>query len=225
MCGRFTLRASASAIAEQFSLFEVPELPPRYNIAPSQPVAVVRRRPQSGDDQRQLVLMRWGLIPSWATDPAIGNRLANARSESVLEKPAFRAAMRRRRCLIPADGFYEWKKNGRNKQPYLIGLRDGRLFAFAGLWEAWEGADHSYVESCTILTTTPNELMAPIHDRMPVILPAEAYGPWLDPAVPPAEVLAWLRPLPADQMTAYPVSTLVNNPRNDRPECVAPLVA
>jgi len=206
-------------------LFEVPELPPRYNIAPSQPVAVVRRRPQSGDDQRQLVLMRWGLIPSWATDPAIGNRLANARSESVLEKPAFRAAMRRRRCLIPADGFYEWKKNGRNKQPYLIGLRDGRLFAFAGLWEAWEGADHSYVESCTILTTTPNELMAPIHDRMPVILPAEAYGPWLDPAVPPAEVLAWLRPLPADQMTAYPVSTLVNNPRNDRPECVAPLVA
>ena len=169
--------------------------------------------------------MRWGLIPSWATDPAIGNRLANARSESVLEKPAFRAAMRRRRCLIPADGFYEWKKNGRNKQPYLIGLRDGRLFAFAGLWEAWEGADHSYVESCTILTTTPNELMAPIHDRMPVILPAEAYGPWLDPAVPPAEVLAWLRPLPADQMTAYPVSTLVNNPRNDRPECVAPLVA
>jgi len=169
--------------------------------------------------------MRWGLIPSWETDPAIGNRLANARSESVLEKPAFRAAMRRRRCLIPADGFYEWKKNGRNKQPYLIGLRDGRLFAFAGLWEAWEGADHSYVESCTILTTTPNELMAPIHDRMPVILPAEAYGPWLDPAVPPAEVLAWLRPLPADQMTAYPVSTLVNNPRNDRPECVAPLVA
>ncbi len=219
------MRASASDIAEQFALLEAPQLPPRYNIAPSQPVAVIRLRPDANNQQRELTMMRWGLIPSWATDLTIGNRLINARSESVLEKPAFRAAMRRRRCLIPADGFYEWRKTAGGKQPYFVGMRDGRLFAFAGLWESWEGADHSYLESCTLLTTTANKLVADIHDRMPVILPSEAYGPWLDPAVPPAEAVALLGPFPAEQMTAYPVGTLVNNPQNDRPECIVPVAS
>ncbi len=219
------MRASASDIAEQFALLEAPQLPPRYNIAPSQPVAVIRLRPDANNQQRELTMMRWGLIPSWATDLTIGNRLINARSESVLEKPAFRAAMRRRRCLIPADGFYEWRKTAGGKQPYFVGMRDGRLFAFAGLWESWEGADHSYLESCTLLTTTANKLVADIHDRMPVILPSEAYGPWLDPAVPPAQAVALLEPFPAEQMTAYPVGTLVNNPQNDRPECIVPVAS
>lgn len=223
MCGRFTLRAPARVVAEQFALFELPPFTPRFNIAPSQPVPVVRLVPEQPQPQRELVWLRWGLIPSWAKDPAIGNRLINARAETVADKPAFRAAYRRRRCLVVADGFYEWQPSGKRKQPYFIRMRDDGPFAFAGLWEAWEGPDHSQVESCTLLTTEPNELIRPIHNRMPVILPAEHYQPWVDPAVERPEQLApLLRPYPAKEMTADPVGTFVNSPANDGPECIQP---
>ena len=224
MCGRFTLRAPASVIAEQFALFEAPPFTARFNIAPSQPAPVVRMRPDrtEGDrGSRELVWLRWGLIPGWAQDPAIGNRLINARAETAAEKPAFRAAMRRRRCLVVADGFYEWQRTGRAKQPFFIHLRDDRPFAFAGLWEAWEGPGHSAIESCTLLTIGPNELMRPIHDRMPVILPPESYDLWLDPAMQqPNRLTPLLAPYPAEQMETSPVSSLVNNPANDDPRCI-----
>jgi len=220
MCGRFTLRASASVIAEQFDLFDVPPLEPSYNIAPTQPVAAVRRSPEAPQDGRELVQLRWGLIPNWAKDPGIGNRLINARCETAAEKPAFRAALRRRRCLVVADGFYEWKRNGR-KQPYFIRMKDDRPFAFAGLWEYWEGEDGSYIESCVLLTTRPNGLMAPIHNRMPVILARETYDQWLDPDQQDPQALAPLwEPYPSEQMLAYPVSTVVNNPANNDPSCI-----
>jgi putative SOS response-associated peptidase YedK len=221
MCGRFTLRAPASVVAEQFALFELPPFAPRFNIAPSQPVPVVRLVPEQPQPQRELVWLRWGLIPSWAKDPAIGNRLINARAESVAEKPAFRAALRRRRCLVAADGFYEWQRTGKRKQPYFIRLRDDRPFAFAGLWESWEGPDASEIESCTLLTTEPNELLRPIHNRMPVILPTDDYQRWLDPAVgKPEQLVPLLCPYPAGEMTADPVSTFVNSPANEGPQCI-----
>lgn len=224
MCGRFTLRAPASAVAEQFGLLELPPFTQRFNIAPTQPVPVVRLTPGDAEPQRQLVWLRWGLIPSWADDPAIGNRLINARAETAADKPAFRAAMRRRRCLVVADGFYEWQKIGKRKQPYFMHLRDDRPFAFAGLWEAWEGADHSAIESCTLLTTDANAVVRPIHDRMPVILRPEDYDRWLDPAIERSQELPpLLRPFPAELMEAYPVSPLVNSPARDDPRCVEPV--
>ena len=211
-------------VAEQFALFEVPPFTPRFNIAPSQPVPVVRLAPQQPQPQRELVWLRWGLIPSWAKDPAIGNRMINARAETVAEKPAYRAALRRRRCLVAADGFYEWQRTGGRKQPYFIHMRDDRPFAFAGLWEAWEGPDQSAIESCTLLTTEPNELVRPIHNRMPVILAPDDYDRWLDPAVQKPEQLApLLGPYPSDEMTADPVSTFVNSPANDGPQCIEPV--
>lgn len=220
MCGRFTLRAPASVVAEQFQLLDVEPLEPRFNIAPTQRVAAVCL--ESG--ARHLVSLQWGLVPSWARDPSVGNRLINARAESVADKPAFRAAFRRRRCLVLADGFYEWRRSGPKKQPFFIRLRDDRPFAFAGLWESWEGADHSALETCTIITTGPNELMEPIHDRMPVILASDDYEPWLDPAVQKPEQLApLLRPYPSDAMLALAVTAHVNNPRNDDPECIVPV--
>jgi putative SOS response-associated peptidase YedK len=223
MCGRFTLRAPASVIAEQFALFEVPPFTPRFNIAPSQPVPVVRLVPGQTEPRRELVWLRWGLIPGWAQDAAIGNRMINARAESVAQKPAFRAALRRRRCLLAADGFYEWQRTGRRKQPHFIRMRDDRPLAFAGLWESWEGPDQ-VVESCTILTTDANELMRPIHDRMPVILAPAAYEPWLDPTVQePQQLAPLLVPYPSEPMTAYPVSTLVNSPTNEDPRCIEPV--
>lgn len=200
-------------------MFDLEPLQPRFNIAPTQPVAVVR----FGPGARQLAWLKWGLVPSWARDASIGNRLINARAESVADKPAFRTAFRRRRCLVLADGFYEWRRSGAKKQPFFIRLRDDRPFAFAGLWESWEGADHSSLETCTILTTGPNELMKPIHDRMPVILASDDYEHWLDPAVQEPEQLApLLRPYPSDAMLALAVGTHVNNPRNDGPECIVP---
>ena len=236
MCGRFTLRAPASVLGEYFSIFEVPPFAPRFNIAPTQPAPVVRLAPGHaaggtgvspvhGQDARgtprELVWLRWGLIPSWAKDPAIGNRLINARAETAAEKPAYREAFRRRRCLIAADGFYEWK--GKRKWPYFIHFNDDRPFAFAGLRESWEGPDHSYVESCTILTTGPNELMHPIHDRMPVILSRDAYEQWLDPTIEtPDPLVALLVPHPADEMTADPVSTWVNKAVHDDARCIEP---
>ena len=223
MCGRFTLRAPASAVAEQFGLLELAPFEPRFNIAPSQPVLVVRFSPNVVTPHRRFDWLRWGLIPSWADDPAIGNRLINARAETAADKPAFRAAMRRRRCLVVADGFYEWKKAGAQKQPYFVHLRDDRPLAFAGLWESWEGADHSAIESCTLLTTDPNEVVRPIHDRMPVILPPKDYSIWLDPAMQRPEQLGpLLIPYPSEAMEAFPVSRLVNSPTNEGPDCLAP---
>jgi putative SOS response-associated peptidase YedK len=221
MCGRFTLRTPASLIAEQFSLLEVPDLQPRFNIAPSQPVPVVRMDPQHASAARQFVFLHWGLVPSWAEDAKIGNRMINARAETAADKPSFRAAMRRRRCLIVADGFYEWKTVAKRRQPMYIHLRDGRPFAFAGLWESWEGADHSALESCTILTTAANDLVRPIHDRMPVIIAPADYARWLDPAVQQAEpVLPLLRPYPVEEMAAYAVSPRVNSPTRDDESCL-----
>jgi putative SOS response-associated peptidase YedK len=220
MCGRFTLRASASVIAEQFALFEVAPFNARFNIAPTQPVPVIRVQP-GRTPSRELVWLRWGLVPGWAKDPAIGSRLINARAETATEKPAFRAAMRQRRCLIAADGFYEWQGSGRTKQAYFIRLRDDRPFAFAGLWEAWEGPDHSMLETCTLLTTGPNDIIRPIHDRMPVILPPAAYSEWLDPAVDdPRRLSPLLVPYAGERMEAYPVGHFVNSPSHDSPGCI-----
>jgi putative SOS response-associated peptidase YedK len=218
MCGRFTLRSPGEAVAEAFGLLEVPDLLPRFNIAPGQTVAVVREMPQA--EGRGLAYLRWGLIPAWADDPAIGDHLANARSETAAAKPSFRRAFWSRRCLVVADGFYEWRRADGRKQPYFVGLKDDRPFGLAGLWERWEKGDDP-VESCTVLTTDANELMRPIHGRMPVILPPDQYGLWLDLRCQDTEKLAkLLRPYPSTHMLAYRVSALVNDPRNDVPQCV-----
>jgi putative SOS response-associated peptidase YedK len=222
MCGRFTLTDPDQDLVEQFNLPEIPDLQPRYNIAPTQPVAAVRLDAESA--AREMVLFSWGLIPFWAKDPSIGARMINARAETAAEKPAFRAAFRRRRCLVVADGFYEWQKQNGGKQPFYIRLRDGRPFAFAGLWEHWEGQDGSVIESCTLLTTEPNELIRPLHNRMPAILQPKDYGLWLDLAVEDARLLQpLLRPYPPEAMDTYPVSRWVNSPQNDDPRCIEPL--
>jgi putative SOS response-associated peptidase YedK len=247
MCGRFTLTAPRRALKDVFPLFDVPDLPPRYNVAPSQPILALRCSAESGNEA---VWLRWGLIPHWADDPAAGNRLINARCESAAQKPAFRSSFRRRRCLVPADGFFEWRKanvesaetvrqgtlfgdenipqrrripgRGVTKQPYYIRLRDGRPFAFAGLWESW-AKQGERIESCTILTTDANDLVRPLHDRMPVILRPEHYALWLDPANDNVDSLQpLLAPYPADQMMTYPVSTHINDPKHDDVSCIAP---
>ncbi len=203
-------------------LCEVPAWTPRYNIAPTQEVLVVVQDPTKA--KRQARRHRWGLIPSWAKDRSIGNQLINAQAETAATKPTFRSAFRKRRCLILADGFFEWKKENRHKQPFHIRLHDGRPFAFAGLWEHWDGGEGAAIESCTILTTTPNDLLRPLHHRMAVVLDPGVYDLWLDPAIQEAERLQpLLRSFPAEAMTAYPVSTRVNNPANDHPECVEPI--
>ncbi len=221
MCGRFTLAVNPEQLQQQFGLAEPPpkELVPRYNIAPTQAVAVVPNA-----EERRLELFQWGLIPSWAKDPAIGNRMINARAETLAEKPAFRAALKRRRCLVVADGFYEWKKEDGRKLPMHIHMADGQPFAFAGLWEVWQPPDGSVIKTCTIITTDANALVAPIHNRMPVILAPGDYDRWLDPRELPADqTLPLLRPFDARALRAVPVSPQVNNPANDSPECVAPL--
>ncbi|MBI3159185.1 MAG: SOS response-associated peptidase [Chloroflexi bacterium] len=220
MCGRFTLTVDADTIHDAFPWLEVPgNLTPRYNIAPTQPVAVV---PNNG--QNRLDAFVWGLIPAWAKDPSIGNKLINARGETLAEKPSFRGAYKRRRCLVLADGFYEWvKQPGRAKTPHYIQLESKEPFAFAGLWELWHAPDGSEVYSTTIITTEPNEMIGRLHNRMPVILPPAAYEQWLDPAEQTADKLQpLLRPYPAGEMMHYPVSTLVNSPFNDVPEVLRP---
>ncbi|AFZ30667.1 protein of unknown function DUF159 [Gloeocapsa sp. PCC 7428] len=217
MCGRYTLSQSAEAIATAFGLDASPAMEPRYNIAPTQSVPVVV---YSSEKQRQLQLMRWGLIPSWAKDPNIGSRLINARSETVSEKPSFRAAFRHRRCLVIADGFYEWQRQERKKQPYYFQLQDKQPFGFAGLWEHWQSSDGEEINTCTILTTEANELMRPIHDRMPVILNPQDYALWLNPAAQPTELQDLLHPYSSQAMNSYPVSTLVNKPTNNSPACI-----
>jgi putative SOS response-associated peptidase YedK len=214
------LRANPAELVEIFALLRTPELEPRYNIAPTQPVAAVR--PASGG--RELSFLRWGLVPSWADDPGIGSRMINARADTVATKPSFRNAFRQRRCLIPASGFYEWKKTGdATKQPYHICLRNDQPFAFAGLWERWEKGDGPAIESCTIITTEANELLAKVHDRMPVILRPEDYDRWLDPRQRDrTELESLLAPYPPDEMKFYPISKLVNNPRNETAACLEP---
>lgn len=222
MCGRYSLQTPADRLVAFFRIPRVPSLKPRHNIAPSQQVPIVRLSPTQ--NVRELTLARWGLIPAWAKDPGIGARMINARAETVAEKPAFREALVRRRCLIPADGYYEWQRQGRRKQPFYIHMRDGKPFAFAGLWERWEGPDRAPVESCALLTTEPNESLKEIHNRMPVILAPEDYDLWLDPEVRQAERLTLLlRPYPPEEITAYPVSLRVNDPSHDDRQCLEPL--
>ena len=221
MCGRFSQTATPDIIAAQFAVTDPPLFQPRYNIAPTQPVATIRLNPTSGT--RECALLRWGLIPSWAKDSRIGNQCINAKAETVAEKPAFRSSFAKCRCLVIADGFYEWKPGLTHKQPFYISLTDRRPFAFAGLWARWEPAESDPIESCTIITTQPNELVANIHNRMPVILDPTMYEPWLDPSFQNREFLeSILRPFPADHMMVVPVSTLVNSPRHDAPQCLEP---
>jgi len=221
MCGRFTLTVNPADLQDTFSNFSFPaKFAPRFNIAPSQPVLAI-----PNDDKLTANFFVWGLIPMWAKDPTIGSRLINARGETIAEKPSFRGSYRHKRCLIVADGFYEWKAFGakKTKTPYFIHMKDRQPFAMAGLWDSWESPDGSSLKTCTIITTKPNELMELIHDRMPVILHPREYAKWLDAAPQTPERLdPLLKPFPADNMTAYPVSTLVNKPANDTPELVVP---
>lgn len=222
MCGRFALDIPLSYIVGFFHVADVVSIGPRFNIAPTQSVPAIFHDGDTG--RRVLKMFRWGLIPSWAKDASIGSRLINARSETAAEKPSFRSAFRRRRCLIPATGFYEWKRLGATKQPYHIRMRDSALFAFAGLWERWQGGEQDAVETCAILTCEPNELMSPIHNRMPVILEPSDYNLWLDTGVTDTNVLKPLmKSYPADRMIAYPVSARVNTPRHDDPSFIEPL--
>ncbi len=221
MCGRFTLSSPADVVARWFQLPTPPPITPRYNIAPTQDVGVVRVA--SDASPRGFHFLRWGLIPSWASDPAIGNRMINARSETAHAKPSFRAAFRVRRCLIPADGFFEWKKEGSAKTPQFISAAEGGLLAFAGLYESFQGGGET-IESCTILTVPPNELLAPIHNRMPAILGRADYDAWLDPTNQAVDSLrALLAPCPASNLAVRPVDAYVSNPRNEGPRCIAPI--
>jgi len=219
MCGRFSFTQSEKIVAEIFQLASVPTLSPRYNIAPTQAVPTVLV--DSDHKNRHFKMLRWGLIPSWSKDIKIGAKLINARAETVAEKPAFRSAFKRRRCLILADGFYEWQEQEGKKQPFYFRLQDGKPFAFAGLWERWEKGEDEAIASCTILTTESNELMRPIHHRMPVIIEPEDYDKWLDPEVQKPESLqSLLQPYKSEEMTFYPVTTKVNNAKTDSPDCI-----
>ena len=221
MCGRYSLTTPVEAVGRLFEVAERPNLPPRYNIAPSQEAPGVHSDAAGG---RVLAPMRWGLIPSWAKEAKIGYRMINARAETVAEKPAYRSAFRHRRCLVPADGFYEWRKLGTSKQPYRITRADGAPFAFAGLWERWRAPDGALIDSFTIITTVANDLLRPIHDRMPVILDPADHGPWLDTdGVAPAAAARRLVACADAELAAVAVSTRVNSPKNDDPACIAPL--
>jgi putative SOS response-associated peptidase YedK len=220
MCGRYAVTSAPEAIRALFRYGERPNFPPRFNIAPSQPIAIVRL----AEGKRQFALVRWGLLPSWVKDPEAFKLLINARGESVADKPAFRAAMRRRRCLIPADGFYEWRATGKAKQPYYIRRKDGAAFAFAGLWETWTGPSGEELETAAIVTTQANRTLAPIHERMPVIVPEQAFDLWLDAASVDAEAAAALiAPAPDDLLEAFAVSTAVNRVANDNAALIEPV--
>ena len=233
MCGRFTLASDSDTMNQMFFEFTMPvNLAPRYNIAPTQDVAVIANTPTNTEihsETGHVEFFHWGLIPSWAKDPKIGNRMINARSETLAEKPSFRSAYKRRRCLILADGYYEWKQipGDRRKQPVYIRLQSQKPFALAGLWETWqtEGMEEP-LRSCTIITCPPNALLEKIHHRMPVILSQDAYAEWLAPDERSADVLQpLLVPYSDEEMEAYSVSTFVNRPTNDSPECITPFEA
>lgn len=229
MCGRYSLTTVPEAMRALFGFENLPNLPPRYNIAPTQTAAVVRLDETGA---RELAMLRWGLIPSWSKDASMGAKMINARSETVAEKPSFKGAFRERRCLIPADGFYEWRTEDGRKQPFRIGMKGGTPFAFAGLWESWTATATSTginegdtVETFTIITGEANEKLRPIHARMPVILPPEAFDSWFDAANDQETLLSLLRPYPVEPMAFYRVGTAVNNVRNDDPSCTEPMVA
>ncbi len=220
MCGRYTLAVSASRLSDRFAVEPPLDLKPRYNIAPTQAVVAVRET----NRRRELVALRWGLIPAWAKDASIGSRLINARSETILEKPSFRAAFQRRRCLIPASGFYEWQALPDGKQPFYFTPGDDTLMAFAGLWDQWRAPDGSLVESCTILTTTANAVVAPIHDRMPVIVPPDFDAVWLDPTSDIRKLHELCLAPPPVMLRCYPVSKAVNQVSNDSEALIQPQV-
>lgn len=219
MCGRFALATDKKILAMLYGLdlradFE---LRPRYNIAPSQKVLTLRLSPENGE--KELTELKWGFVPFWADDPAIGNRMINARAETAAEKPSFRNALKKRRLLVPASGFYEWKSEDGNKQPFFIYRRDEKPFSFAGLWERWDkGSDP--LESFTILTTEPNSLLSDLHNRMPVIIRAEDYSAWLNPDAEPNFLQQMMVPFPSEELTFHPVSKKVNKPSNDHPEII-----
>jgi putative SOS response-associated peptidase YedK len=221
MCGRYRLSRRKQIIEEHFdSVSGEEDWSPRYNVAPTQPVPIIRQHPK--EPRRELSLVRWGLIPWWAKDASGAARMINARSETAATLPAFRDAMKSRRCIVPADGFYEWKRSGKAKQPYCFEVNDGELFAFAGLWERWKDADGKALETCSILTTTPNTVTSTVHDRMPVILAPDNYDLWLDPGFGDAAALSeLLRPYDARLMRSYPVSARVNSVVNDDLQCAA----
>ena len=223
MCGRYRLSRRKQIIEEYFG--SAPwddDWNPRYNIAPTQQVPVIRQHPK--EPVRQISTMRWGLVPHWAKDPSGAANTINARSENAAMKPAFRDPMRFRRCLIPADGFYEWKRTANSRQPYCFEVSDGELFAFAGLWDGWKNGDGEWIKTCTILTTTPNALTSTVHDRMPVILSRDSYDIWLDPGMTDVQVISeLLKPYDHNAMRSYPVSTRVNRVENDDQECSRPV--
>jgi putative SOS response-associated peptidase YedK len=222
MCGRYTLNKPAQALAQTFGIQEVPDLKPQYNIAPTQMVATILHNPES--NRRELRQLRWGLIPSWSKDPGIGVKMINARAETVADKPSFRSAFKRRRCLVVADGFYEWQRQENKKQPFYFRLQHEQPFGFAGLWEQWHSPEGEDIATCTILTTNANELMLSVHDRMPVILHPEDYDLWLNPQFSAPDTLQQLlQPYSPEAMTVYPVSTIVNSPKNNIPECIVPI--
>ncbi len=223
MCGRYRM-TRADKLAQQFEVDNEVEWTPRYNIAPGQQVAVVRQH--ADRPGREFSKMKWGLVPFWAKDPNIGYKMINARAETIAEKPAYREAFKSRRCLLPADGFYEWKKEGKEKQPYNFGMKDDSLFALAGVWERWKDPKGAMIETCSILTTTPNALLQDVHDRMPVILKPDDYELWLDPGFKHVDaLLEVMQPFDATLMKRYPVSARVNLVKNDDPECAANIEA
>ena len=221
MCGRFALKAPPRTIQQHFGIPETVDLSPRYNIAPSQDVAVIRHL--SGKDYRQLDLLRWGLIPGWAKDMKLSYRMINARAETLAQKPAFRTAFKKHRCIIAADGFYEWLHSGKTKQPFFVHMKNGAVFGFAGLWESWNSPEGSTVESCTIITTSANDLVRKIHDRMPVILQPDTYEAWLQDSTKIETLQQLLMPYSADEMETYRVSSEVNSPKHDTMECIRPV--
>jgi putative SOS response-associated peptidase YedK len=219
MCGRYAITTAPEAIRQLFAYLEQPNFPPRYNVAPTQPVPIVRM----AEGRRQLALVRWGLIPAWVKDPRAFSLLINARGESVLDKPAFRNAMKRRRCLFPADGFYEWKRDGERKQPHFVRLKSGQPMAFAGLWESWMGPNGEEMETAAIVTTAASRSIAHIHDRMPVIVPPEAFDFWLDPNVDGEMAASVIAPARDALIEAYQVSSAVNRTANDSAALIEPL--
>jgi putative SOS response-associated peptidase YedK len=223
MCGRYRLSRRKQIIEEHFdSISGEEDWAPQYNIAPTQPVPVIRQHPK--EPVRQISLLRWGLIPAWSKDSSAAAQMINARSETASTKPAFRDALKSRRCLIPADGSYEWMRAGKAKQPYCFEVNEGELFAFAGIWDRWKDPSGDWVKSCSILTTTPNAVTSAIHDRMPVILGPDAYDVWLDPGMQNVTAISeLLKPYDARSMRCYPVSTRVNSVSNDDLECSRPV--
>jgi putative SOS response-associated peptidase YedK len=219
MCGRYALTTAPEALRALLRYFEQPNFPPRYNVAPTQPIPIVRMR----EGKRQFALVRWGLIPPWVKDPRAFSLLINARGESVTEKPAFRNAMKRRRCLVPADGFYEWKREGERKRPYFVRLKSGQPMVFAGLWESWMGPNGEEMETAAIVTTAASRSIAHIHDRMPVIVQPDAFDFWLDPNVDALSASALIAPAPDALLECYEVSTAVNRTANDSPMLTQPL--